>query len=67
MLKTVLLKNLLRVFSVTNAHFIREFYNTTKNMICILMIYLSEEEFEEISWFETCAIKNTVKIDCYSL
>ena len=27
-------------------------------------MYLSEEEFEEISWdgFATCAIKNTVKI-----
>ena len=35
-------------FRVTNAHFLREFYNTTKN-ICIL-IYLSEEEFEETSW-----------------
>ena len=33
---------------MTNAHFIREFYNTTKNT-CIL-IYLSEGEFEEISW-----------------
>ena len=49
MLKTVLLSPT-RFQCVTNAHFIREFYNTTKNMICILMIYLSEEEFEEISW-----------------
>ena len=49
MLKTVLLSPT-RFQYVTNAHFIREFHNTTKNMICILMIYLSEEEFEEISW-----------------
>ena len=34
------------LFRVTNARFIKEFYNTTKN-ICIVR-YLSGKEFEEI-------------------
>ena len=41
------------LFRVTNARFIKEFYNTTKN-ICIVR-YLSGEEFEEIyAGFATC-------------